>query len=212
MGELECTIFEIAWDLRGFDRLLLDFAENNPIAAALIEKITDIRVFQALKLIRSGVDILRLGDDVGMQTGMIISVEMWRKWLKPGLKKVIEKSKSINEDVLIFYHSDGSIEPIIPELIDIGIDILNPVQPECMDPVKLKKEYGSSLSFWGTIGTQRLMPFGSSENVKDEIKRMKETVGKGGGLLLAPTHILEPEVPWKNILAFFEAADLYGNY
>jgi len=212
MGELECTIFEIAWDLRGFDNLLIDFMENSKIAKILIDKITEIRIFQAKKYAEAGVDILRLGDDIGMQTGLILSKYLWRKWLKTPLQKVIECAKNINNDILIFYHSDGNIEPVIPELIEIGIDILNPVQPECMDPAKIKKEYGDRLSFWGTIGTQKLMPFGTPNEVKNEVKRIINTVGKRGGLLLAPTHILEPEVPWENILSFFEAVELYGYY
>ena len=212
IGEIHCTLFEIAWDLRGFDRLLIDFAENNKIAEVLLDKITEIRIFQAEKYAEAGVDIIQLGDDVGMQTGLILSKEMWRKWLKPRLTKIIDKIRKINQDVLIFYHSDGNVEPIIPELIETGIDILNPVQPECMDPVKIKKIYGNRLSFWGTIGTQKLMPFGTPEEVKQEVKRMISTVGEGGGFLIAPTHILEPEVPWENIVAFFEAVDLYGKY
>lgn len=212
IGELHCTLFEIAWDLRGFDRLLIDFAENNKIAEVLLDKITEIRIFQAGKYAEAGVDIIQLGDDVGMQTGLLLSKEMWRKWLKPRLKIIIDKIKNVNHNVLIFYHSDGNVEPIIPELIELGIDILNPVQPECMDPVKIKKMYGKDLSFWGTVGTQQLMPFATPEKVKEEVKRMISTVGEGGGLLIAPTHILEPEVPWHNIIAFFETVDLYGKY
>ena len=105
-----------------------------------------------------------------------------------------------------------NIEPIIPDLIDIGVTILNPVQPECMDPVKLKNQYGDKLAFDGTIGIQTTMPFGTSEDVDNEVKRMIETVGKGGGLIIAPTHVLEPEVPIENIAAFMNAVDRYGHY
>lgn len=135
---------------------------------------------------------------------------MWRKWLKPRLARVIEQARRVKPDILIFYHSDGDCTAIIPELIEIGVDILNPVQPECMNPAELKKEYGDRLAFWGTIGTQTTMPFGTPDEVKAVVKERIETVGKGGGLLLAPTHILEPEVPWENVLAFFEAVEEYG--
>jgi len=104
------------------------------------------------------------------------------------------------------------IEPIIPDLIEIGVTILNPVQPECMDPVKLKEQYGDRLAFDGTMGIQTTMPFGTPEEVDRETKRMIETVGKGGGLIIAPTHVLEPEVPIENIKAFLEAVDKYGHY
>jgi uroporphyrinogen decarboxylase len=113
--------------------------------------------------------------------------------------------------VLVFYHSDGNILPIIPELIEIGVDILNPIQPECMDPAELKRMYGDKLSFWGTIGTQTTMPFGTPDDVRNEVCERIATVGKGGGLFLSPSHILEPEVPWANIEAFVEAERKYGS-
>lgn len=120
--------------------------------------------------------------------------------------------KKINPEVIVSYHSDGNIEKIIPKLIEIGIEVLNPVQPEAMDPVELKKKYGDRLAFWGTIDTQTIMPFGTPEEVKRVVKERIQTVGKGGGLLIVPTHMLEPEVPWENILAFFEAIEGYGHY
>ncbi len=212
MGELVVTIFELSWYLRGMENLLTDFMVNEKIANTLLDVITDIRCFQTEKFAQAGVDILRLGDDVGSQKRMIMSPELWRKYLKPRLRKVIQIAKRVNPDIHIFYHSDGYIEPIIPDLIQIGVDILNPIQPECMDPAKLKHQYGNKLSFWGTIGCQKTMPFGSPEDVKQEVKLRMQTVGQGGGLLLAPTHILEPEVPWENVLAFFEAVEKYGRY
>ena len=126
------------------------------------------------------------------------------------MAKVIRVAKKIKPEVLVYYHSDGFIEPVIPDLIEIGVDVLNPVQPECMNPVKLKKEYGNRLSFWGTIGTQTTMPFGTPDEVREVVKHMIETVGRGGGLLIAPTHVLEPDVPWENILAFVESVNDYG--
>ena len=101
---------------------------------------------------------------------------------------------------------------IIPELIEIGVDVLNPVQPECVDPVALKEQYGDRLSFWGTIGTQTTMPVGTPEEVRENVRHMIETVGKGGGLLVAPTHLLEPEVPWENIEALIQAVKDYGTF
>ena len=97
-------------------------------------------------------------------------------------------------------------------MIEIGVTVLNPVQPECMDPVQLKTEYGDRLAFWGTIGTQTTMPFGTPEQVRAVVAERIETVGKGGGLLLAPTHVLEPEVPWRNVIAFVQAVEELGAY
>jgi len=128
------------------------------------------------------------------------------------LKRVIESAKEVNPDMLVYYHSDGYIEPIIPDLIEVGVNILNPVQPECMDPTKIKERYGDRLAFFGTIGIQTTMPHGTPEDVRKEVKTRIETVGRGGGLLIAPTHVLEPDVPWENILAFFDAVEEYGKY
>jgi len=211
-GELHCTIFEISWYLRGMENLLMDFISESELAVALLDRITSLRCAQAELYAQADVDILQLGDDVGSQDGMIMSPAMWRKWLKPRLARVIECARRVKPDILVFYHSDGNCTDIVPELIEIGVDILNPVQPECMDPAALKKQYGDRLSFWGTIGTQTTMPFGTPEEVKAVVKERIETVGRGGGLLLAPTHILEPEVPWENVLAFFEAVEKYGRY
>ena len=129
-----------------------------------------------------------------------------------GYKRIITAAKEIKPDILVFFHSDGNCEEIIPDLIDVGIGILNPVQPECMDPAEIKLKYGHKLAFWGTIGTQTTMPFGTSEDVKQTVKERIETVGVGGGLLLSPTHLLQVEVPWDNIIAFFDAVDEYGVY
>jgi uroporphyrinogen decarboxylase len=209
-AEMACTIFEISWYMRGLENLLMDFVNDSELAVRLLERVTDLRCAQAKIYAEAGVDIICLGDDVSGQEDMMMSPVMWRKWLKPRLARVIESARSVKPDVLVFYHSDGNCTAVVPELIEIGVDILNPVQPECMDPVALKKQFGERLSFWGTIGTQSTMPFGKPEDVKGVVKERIRTVGKGGGLLLAPTHILEPEVPWENVLAFFEAIDEYG--
>jgi len=206
------TIFEIGWYLRGFEELMMDMLSSPEMAEVLFERLTEIRCKEAEHYASAGVDLLALGDDIGMQDGPMISPTMWREWLKPRLARVIESAKSANPDVLISYHSDGKVDVFIDELIEVGIDVLNPVQPECMDPVGIKERYGDRVAFWGTIGIQRLMPFGTPEEIGLEVKRMIDTVGKGGGLLISPTHRLQREVPWENIKAFAEAVDRYGTY
>ena len=209
---LEMTIFEMAWYLRGMDTLLIDMIENPDFANVLFDEITKIRIKTAERFANSGVDILMLGDDVATQLDMMMSLDMWRTFLKPRLESVIKAAKSLKNDLLILYHSDGNCQKIIPDLIEIGVDILNPVQPECMDPFEIKKIYGRKLSFWGALGTQTVMPFGTPLEVKDTCKKIIEVVGKGGGLLLAPSHVIEPEVPWDNIQAFIDAINEYGEY
>ncbi|MBT7121751.1 MAG: hypothetical protein HN948_01945 [Clostridia bacterium] len=161
---------------------------------------------------KSGVDILMLGDDIASQRGMMMDPQMWRDVLKPKLRRVIKAAKDVNPYVLIFYHSDGNLLEAIPDLIEIGVDVLNPVQPECMDPVALKKEFGNALSFWGCVGTQSVLPFYAADQVEQTCKKLIEEVGKGGGLLLAPTHVVEPEVPFENMMAFLNAVEKYGKY
>ena len=212
MGAMSQTIFEVAWGCRGFENFLADMIINPDMAELLISRITDIRCKQARIYAEADVDVLRLGDDVGTERGMMISPELFRKWLKPRYVEIINAAREIKPDILTFFHSDGDCSEIIQDLIEVGIDILNPVQPECMDPAEIKNKYGDSLAFWGTIGTQRTMPFGTPEEVRQEVKERIETVGRGGGLLLAPTHLLQSEVPWENVVAFFKAVDEFGSY
>jgi uroporphyrinogen decarboxylase len=147
-----------------------------------------------------------------MQTGMIMSPAAWRKWFKGRMQRIIGEARAINPEIPVFYHSDGNPEAIIPELIEIGVTILDPVQPECIDPVKVKRLYGDRLALWGTIGTQTTMPFGTLDEVRAEVRHRIETVGYDGGLVLGPTHSLEPDVPWANIVALYEAIEEYGRY
>ena len=205
-------IFETAWQLRGMDSLLVDFYDNPGLASALLDKITEINTQVSARFAEAGVDILWLADDIGLQNAPLMSLTMWREWLKPCLKRLIDSAKRINPNIHIFYHSDGFIEPFIPELIEIGVDILNPIQPECMNPIKLKKLYGDQLSFFGTIGVQTTMPFGTPDDVRQKVKEMIEEVGKEGGFIIAPTHFVQTDVPWENVEAFFEAVREFGWY
>lgn len=201
----ECTIWETAWYLRGMEVLMVDMAMEDEKATWLLDQITDKACYRAEIFARQGADIIGLGDDIGMQSSIMMPIEMYQQWLKPRLEKVIDAAKSANPDVLISYHSCGYIEPFIPDLIEVGVDILNPVQPECMDFKEIHEQYGEQLSFSGTIGTQKLMPFGTPEEIKEEVIRNLDIAGKKGGLFCCPTHLLEPEVPWENIEAYLKA-------
>ncbi len=152
-------------------------------------------------------DIIITGDDIAGQNGLLMSLETWREFLKPRLAATVQAVKRANPATKVFYHSDGNVEPAVPELIEAGIDILNPVQPECMEPAAIKRKYGDRLSFWGTVSVQRTMPFGTPDEVRAEVQARIRDVGRGGVLILAPAHVLGPETPWENIVAFFEAAD-----
>jgi uroporphyrinogen decarboxylase len=205
----ECTVWETAWYLRSMENLMMDMAMEDEKAVWLLDQITEKACYRAAIFARQGADILGLGDDIGMQDSIMMSMEMYQQWLKPRLAKVIRAAKIVNPDILISYHSCGYIEPFINELIEVGVDILNPVQPECMDFKEIHDKYGDRISFNGTIGTQRLMPFGTPEQVKDEVKKNLEIAGKKGGLFCCPTHMLEPEVPWENIEAYANACNSF---
>jgi len=212
VAAMQMTIFELAWYHRGLEEFLIGFYEEPEFNEVLLDEITKIRVKMARKYAEADSDILMLGDDVSTQLDMMISPDLWRQFLKPRLSAVITAAKEVKPDIIIFYHGDGNLSAIIPDLIEIGVDVLNPVQPECMDPYKLKEVYGDKLSFWGGLGTQTTLPFGDLAEVDDTCRTLIEKVGKGGGYVLGPTHIIEPEVPFENIEAFLRAARLYGKY
>ena len=212
LASVTCTLFERTWQLRGFEELLTDFALHPELAHFLLEQEMETALVRAVRLAEAGVDVLYLGDDVGMQDRLILSPSVWREFLGGRMKTIIEAARQVRSDLLVMYHSDGDVSPLVPDLIDIGVDILNPVQPECMDPAQIKREYGQDLAFWGTFGIQHTLPFGTPAEVDAEVRERIRTVGKGGGLFLAPTHSIAPEVPHENIFAFVKAAKEYGGH
>ncbi|MFQ6067345.1 MAG: uroporphyrinogen decarboxylase family protein, partial [bacterium] len=159
-----------------------------------------------------GVDIIWIGDDVGMQDRMLMAPELWREFLKPRYGLIFEEFRRVNPEIKTAFHTDGYVEPVIPDFIEIGLDILNPVQPKSMDPAKLKKLYGDRLTFWGTVDIQEVLPFGTPSRVEEEVKLRLKTVGRGGGLIISPAHNIQPDVSINNILAFYHAARKYGRY
>jgi uroporphyrinogen decarboxylase len=179
-------------------------------AVALLDRVTEINSRRGECLASSGIDLLNLGDDIGMQQAMMMSLDFWMEWLQPRLKRLIARARAAAPGkLLILYHTCGFAEPAIPGLIDAGVDILNPVQPECMDFAKIHAQYGDRLSFDGTIGTQTTMPFGTPKQVEEAVRRNLDIAGEKGGLMPAPTHLVEPEVPWENVEAFVRACREY---
>ncbi len=211
-GVVVCTVFEGAWYLRGLDRLLTDMVVDEETA----EKILDIpflyHLDAARRLIKMGVDGIWLGDDVGTQRGMLLSPQMWRRYLKPRMEKICHELKELNPQIKIAYHSDGNILPIIDDLIEIGIDVLNPVQPSAMNPEYLKNRYGDRISFWGAIDEQHTLPFGTVEDVVAETRQRIQVLGRGGGFIVSPTHHVQLDTPMENFLAFLKTAQQEGRY
>jgi uroporphyrinogen decarboxylase len=206
VGVTVCTIFETAWALRGLEKMLMDLALNPDLAECILDIPYGYHLTAAKKLVRMGVDMIWIGDDVGAQNVMLISPQQWRKIFKPKMANFIQILKDINPGLKVAYHSDGNIYPIIGDLIEIGLDILNPVQPASMDPALIKKEFGDKLSFWGTIDEQHTLPFGSPADVQKEVKQRIETVGKNGGFIISPAHHVQLDTPLENFWAMVKTA------
>jgi uroporphyrinogen decarboxylase len=205
VGVTVTTIFETAWALRGYEQMLMDFVANPDLAEHILNIPYQYHLTAAKKLVEMGVDMLWIGDDVGMQTGMLIAPWHWRKFLKPKMANFIASLKAINPQVKVAYHSDGNVSAIIPDLMEIGLDVLNPVQPACMDPAKLKQEYGDRLCFWGSMDEQYTLPFGNPVDVRNEVLTRLNTLGKNGGLILGPTHHVQLDTPMENFWAMVNA-------
>ena len=200
------VLFETAYRLRGLDNLLEDLQCRPAFAEALLDRITDAACSNVMQLVAAGVEIVVLGDDIGTPTSMLISPEMWRRWLRPRLARMIDAARGADPDIYVAYHSDGVIAPVVRDLIDIGVNILNPVQPDCMDPADLRKRFGSSLTLWGTVGSAAMWPFAAPEAIEREVRLRIETLGASGGLILGPAYDLEDNVPVANALAFLSCA------
>ena len=212
VGAIACTIFEAAWYLRGLERLLEDLVVNKDFAHELLDMTMGYNRVAGEKLIELGVDIIWMGDDFGTQAGLMMSPELWREFFKPRYAALIAAFKAANPEVIIAYHSCGNIEPLIPEYIEIGLEVLNPIQPLAMDPGRLKRLYGDRLSFWGTVDIQWALPFGTPEEVDHEVRQRIRAAGEGGGLILSPAHNVQADTSVENILAFYRAAERYGPY
>ena len=169
VGVTVTTIWEAGWGLRGYDRLLSDLVTNPDLAEAILDIPYNYHLTAAKRLVEMGVDMIWIGDDVGSQRAMLMSPKHWRRFLKPRMASFIAALKAINPRVKVAYHTDGVVWPIIPDLVEIGLDILNPIQPACMDPAELKRLYGDKLCFWGTVDEQETLPFGTPEQVRNEV-------------------------------------------
>jgi uroporphyrinogen decarboxylase len=204
VGVTPTTIFETAWALRGYEQLLVDMAAHPDKAKLVLDLPFYYHMTVTQHLVRLGVDMIWLGDDVGGQNSMLMSPKMWRAYLKPPMAELIASLRAINPYIKIAYHTDGVVYPIIPDLIEIGIDVLNPIQPMAMDPVKLKDSYGDRLCFWGSMDIQQTLPFGTPHDVKQEVLARLETIGRDGGLLIGPTHNLQLDTPLENFWAMID--------
>lgn len=203
-------LFEAAWRLRGLENFLLDLIERPDWAHLLLDRLTDLARRNAETLAYAGVDVLSLDDDIGMPGTMIISPTLWRTFFSPRMKLIIQSARQINPSIRVLYHSDGYYESIIPDLIEIGVDAINPIQPEYMDAERIRSKFGTDIVLWGTVGTQTAFSFNSPEQLKQEVKHRINSLGRSGLVLCPAYDIDEPDIPWQNILAFLNAAREFG--
>ena len=204
--------FETPFGLRGREQFFIDLAEREAWLETFLDCIAEGAVEDARLAAAAGADIFGIGDDLGSQRGLLISPDLWRELFKPRLKRITDAVKQANPDTAFFLHTDGLVTELIPDFIEVGVDILNPIQPEVMDPAEVKADYGKDLIFFGAISVQHTLPLGTPQDVRDEVKLRMETIGAGGGYIMTPSHLINPDIPWENIVAFFEAADAYGGY
>jgi uroporphyrinogen decarboxylase len=201
VGVTVTTIFETAWALRGYEQTLMDFALNPDLVERLLDIPFNYHLSAARRLVEMGVDMIWTGDDVGAQNNMLISPATWRHFFKPRMAAFIAALKDMSPELKVAYHSDGLIYPIISDLIEIGLDVLNPIQPRSMDPERLKNEFGDKLCFWGSIDEQYTLPFGTPADVQREVVDRLKSLGKQGGLIIGPTHHVQLDTPMENFWA-----------
>ena len=214
IGDMELTMYDMMQQLVGTEKLLIDMAQSEAYVETLIDKCKDFALAIGKKLAALGVDGIWAGDDFGAQNGMIISPRMWRRYFKERYRQVYSELKAVNPNLIIMQHCDGAVAPILGDWIEVGLDVFNPVQPNVPghEPQDLKDKFGAQMSFWGAVDQQQLLPFGTPDQIDAEIKARIEILGKGGGYMAAPAHIIQSDTPMENVEAFIQAVKKHGIY
>ena len=201
-------LFESAWRLRGFELFMKDLLKRPELVEYLLDQLAAMAAENAELLARAGVDVLLLDDDVASARGLLISPAMWRRFFKPRLAQIIEAGRGASPEMFVFYHSDGNFAALLGDLVEIGIDVVNPVAPDCMDAAAIRRAFGGNLAMWGTVGTARAWDWGSPSDLREEVRARIETLGSGG-LLLSPAYDLD-FAPRENVAAFVQAVRDFG--
>ena len=197
-------LFERAWSLRGPEGFMMDLALEEKFAEELLEHITEWKLESIDHLVGAPVDGVFLTDDYAGQRGLLMGAERWRRLFKPRYKRMLERIH--HHGLYTIMHMCGNISEVVPDLIEVGLDCMQSCQPECMDIYELKRQYGRDIRFWGGFGAQSVWPFGTVDDVRQETRKLKKEMGRGGGYLLAGSKAPGIEVPIENIAAFFEEA------
>ncbi len=198
--------FRRYWNLRGLENALADYAINPELVEATYDRLFAIYTEQALGMARADVDMIRIVGDIAMQDRIMMGPERWRRFDKPRMARLIAACREVRDDLYFFFHSDGKLTELVGDMIDVGFDVLNPIQPECMDPIEVRRQWGNRVTLHGCISIQRTLPFGSPEDVRREVEELIRGCGQSGGLILMPSNNIQPDTPVANILACYHAA------
>jgi len=196
------SLFERAWTLRGMDQLFIDMIEAPEFVDDLLDMICDYNVAMVEQAVMYDIDVVHFGDDWGSQRGLLMGPEKWERFLAPRLERMYGAAKKAGKFVSI--HSCGHVQEVFPRLIELGLDCFNPFQPEVMDPYEMKREFGDRLAFWGGVSTQQLLPYGTPDEVRSEVRRLMDEVGEGGGYICAPAHSIPGDAKPENVMAMIE--------
>lgn len=195
--------FDRGWALRGMENFLVDFVVHPLFVEGLFERLTEIYLEMIDHIAGYPFDGIRFGDDWGYQHGVLVGVSRWRKYLKPGLRKIFTRAR--DKGLVVMVHSDGDITELIPDLIEIGVQILNPLQPEAMDILEVKRLFGQDLCLNGGVSTQLTLPRGTARDVRREVAACLHLLGKGGGYVISPAKAILPDVPLENAATIIDA-------
>jgi len=202
------SLFERAWTLRGLEAFMMDLALAPDFVEELLETIVGYDLAVIAEAGKYGFDAFQFGDDWGQQRGVTIGPEAWRRFIKPLVAKLYAAAKETGKHV--FIHSCGAVQELFDDLIEVGVEVFNPFQPEVMDIAAVKRRYGDRLSFYGGVSTQRTLPEGTPEEVRAEVRGLLREMGRGGGYILAPAHDVQRDVPLGNLLALVEEVKSRG--
>jgi uroporphyrinogen decarboxylase len=211
-------IFEMAQRIVGMENCLVMMASDAALAGGLFDKLLELKLAfwkMALPQLCNVVDVVAEFDDYGTQTSQLISPRMFRQQIKPRLKILFGRIRELAPQARRFFHSCGNVRPLIPDFVDIGVEILNPVHTRAagMEPAALKRDFGDGLTFWGGgVDTQGVLPGGTPQQIKDDVRRNVETLAPGGGYVFCPVHNVQADVPPQNLVAMWEALQEYGVY
>ena len=212
IGDIEVTIFSLAQQLVGLEKLLVDMMMEAEYVQPLFEKCTEYQTKVAIELIKRGVDAIWYGDDFGTQTSLIMPPEIFETQLKPWYRMMNDSLKTVNANILPILHCDGAVRPLLNDIKQMGFDVFNPVQPDVPghSAHELKAEFGDMFVFWGAIDQQHLLPYGSDQELEADIKEKIEILGKNGGYMIAPAHIIQDDVSHERVEKFIELCKKYA--